>query len=150
LTLALGMTTPGRWSLRVGAERHLPIQIESDFGTFRVDRSGLTLGAGHYWELGDFQLEVGGGGAADLLMRRDATSVLELSTHKDASYARFGGFLASRVRYALYGPLSVEVRVGAAYFPRPIRFVTAPERVELTSLWRLVPSADLGLELSAP
>jgi hypothetical protein len=65
--------------------------------------------------------------------------------------ARVGATLGFRVHLELVHPVGLVGALGAAYYPRPIRFLAqAPERHELAAPWPVVGTGQLGVEVSIP
>jgi hypothetical protein len=148
--LSVGFSTPSHVVLRVGAGRHLPVTVASDLGRFDVDRSTGDLSLGYVFDLERLELEAEASLVAELLQRGAPRAADTATARKGRSYSRIGGLVGARARYRVAGPVALEVGVGAAYFPRPVRFVSGPETAEIAELWKFTPRIDLGAEVRLP
>jgi hypothetical protein len=148
--LSLGVSSPGNWVLRAGVGRDLPITIASDYGEFAIQRSTASLSFGHVVSVRRFELELKAGAAGELVERGQPEAVDTATARGERSYTRAGGLVGLQARYRVLGPLAVELGLGASYFARRVRFVSAPEGGEIAQLWKIVPKVELGIELRLP
>jgi hypothetical protein len=148
---ALEATLRATVSISLTASRYLPTTITSPYGSFDLTRTILGLGAGPSFHAGPLEFDPVGGGAVELVGRGSTEATSTLNPHRGRVLARVGALLGFRAHLALARPVGLVGALGAAYYPRPIRFVAeAPERHELAAPWPVVGMAELGVEVSIP
>lgn len=142
-------TLPARLEFRISAMRQRTATVMSDFGSFALQRSAMSLGAGLIFRSGAVTLIPEAALIADWLTRADARPAPGVSALKSRTLFRFGAGLGARARFTLLPPLSVELGTGVAHFGRSVRF-TLDDGNE-TELVKVVPvalSARLGLDVA--
>jgi hypothetical protein len=109
------------------------------------------LGAGPSFRQGRLEFDPEGGAALEFVSRSSAEPTSTLSPRQDRVLARVGAILGFRVHLELARPVGLTGTLGAAYYPRPMRFLAqVPERRELAAPWPVVGMGQLGVEVSIP
>lgn len=148
-SLALGASFASVVEADFGVTRHLPVTVESDFGSFELGRTSLALSVGPAFGGGAIVF-VPSLGATVEWIRRSSTRASEGVGMDDDSntVSRFGGVLAMRGRLRLISNGNAELvslvgGVSAAYFGERVRFLAGDE--VLTEVRRSSYQAELGL-----
>ncbi len=148
---SLGLSVGDRVILRARAAHYFPVAFESRFGRFELDRTHLGFTAGLMVSRSPWEGEVSLGLLTELLRRSGAISAPTVAASTDDSFVRAAGELRAVGRIELWRHVSVELALGAAYFPGALRFVAAvgtdPVLVEP---FALVALGGLALQLRAP
>jgi hypothetical protein len=152
----LGLSVAHGITPRIGVAWHLPAEIETTLGAFRMNRAFAGLGVGKFAPLGRFEFEPEVGVLAERVHRAqaeprpDASGVSAQPTPESTVY-RFAPKLSLRVRYALSDHIALEWVGSGAYFPQAVRFLASAEQTsELAELSRLVALVQLGVEVRGP
>jgi hypothetical protein len=148
-SLAFGTSIDSFFEVDLAYALHVPVAIESSFGSFELSRSSLTLFAGPVFQSGAISFVPTLGGTVEWI-RRSETVVAEGVTADESSETipRFGGVLAlrGRIRLVSNGPnelLSLVGGASATYFGERVRFLAGEE--VLTETRRSAFGAELGL-----
>lgn len=148
---ALGVRVRGDWMFRLQAAHVFAQRFDSRFGAFNVDRSQFGLAGGVVLAQPSWEGELAVGMLLELLRRRGAAPTSGVAAAADSSLQRAGGELRAALRYLPLRHLSLEVSLGAAYFPSRTRFTAAvaSDRV-LLEPYKLVGIGGLALQVLAP
>jgi hypothetical protein len=148
-SLALGASFASVVEADFAAARHLPVSVESDFGSFELDRTALVLSAGPAFGGGAFVFVPSLGATVEWIRRSSTRASEGVAVDDDSTtISRFGGVLAMRGRYRLFSNGNAELvslvgGVSAAYFGERVRFLAGDD--VLTEVRRSSYQAELGL-----
>lgn len=152
----VGVTLPGNVTPRLSLATHLPVEVDTELGAFRLHRMLAGISVGRTLTLGAFELELQTGLLGERLERsraesREDVNQAPVATLEDRAAYRVGPELGARARYQLLTFLALEWTAALAYFTRPVRFVTVTqEKSVVAAPWQLVGFMQFGLELRAP
>jgi hypothetical protein len=148
-SLALGASIDSAFDVDLAYALHLPVAVESSFGSFDLSHSSLTLSGGPVFRSGPLAF-VPSLGATVEWIRRSETLVAEgVTANGDAETTpRYGGVLALRGRVRLVSNgsnelLSLVGGASASYFGERVRFLAGDE--VLAEARRSAFAAELGL-----
>jgi len=151
LSLALGLRFRDLVSARLLAVQYWPAEFETALGAFRVDRRAVGVSLGLLASTRPIELELELGSAVELLRRPASAPVAGVAARNDSQQLRLGVTTAARARYRIFSLAALELRLGGAYYPTPIRYVAGtPEISVLSQPWSWVLQAGVGIELRAP
>jgi hypothetical protein len=148
-SLALGASFASVVEADLGVARHLPVAVESDFGSFELGRTSLALSVGPAFGGGPFVFVPSLGATVEWIQRSSTRASSGVSADDDEkTTARFGGVLAMRARFRLISKgddelVSLVGGVSAAYFAERVRFLAGDE--VLSEVRRSSYAAELGL-----
>jgi hypothetical protein len=138
-------------TLRLRAAHYFADSFVSPFGSFQLDRTQLALDGGLVWTRSRVEAELSLGLATELIRRRGQKAAPGVAIGPDDDVPRVGGEILGQLRYRIFEFLAVEAGLGAAYFPKPLRFVAAvSDNRVLAEPFKLVGMGCLALELRAP
>ncbi len=148
---SLGLRFRNAGTVRLRAAHYFAASFASQFGSFKLDRTQLALDGGFAWTNETIEAELSLGLSTELLRRRAERAAPGVAFGADVNTTRIGGELLGQLRYRIFAFLAVEAVLGAAYFPKPIRFVASvTDNRVLTEPFKLVGMGGLALELRAP
>lgn len=149
VALALGVSWRKRAEARLFGALFWPASIQSDFGTFRLNRAVVGAAVGPVFSLGDFTFVPEAGVLVERLRRSETLPAQEVFANQAAPLHRGGGVVDLRLRYALVRPLSIELVGGAAYLGRGVQFsVRNGNSHPLLEGASVMPFAQLGLDIA--
>lgn len=147
-----GVHLDPRWSLHLDAALFLPVAIESDLGSFDLQRGSVESRVSWSAPAGPFTLVPSLGPVLEIVRRRNTEPAALVSGGDDSTRARFGAAARLALAHPLSGSLAVWIDANASYFPQRLRFVANAPRprtvVELSSFefgasigiaWNLMP-----------
>ena len=129
--------------------RSLTQTVESDFGSFELDRTGLVLSVGPAFRTRSFVFVPALGFSTEWIARGDTRAASGVGSGDDeATTLRFGARLELRGRYRLLSSgdaelLSLVAAAGVSYFDERVRFLAGDE--VLAEVRRSSFHAGLGL-----
>ncbi len=148
---AVGLRFPERVALRLSASHFPARRFESRFGQFDLDRNRLSLSGARIWRIARFEGQLSLGPSAEVLQRRDTIPMSGVAAQGSSTTFRAGGEMQAQVRYLALPFLSLELAVGAAYFPKPVRFTAAvADDPVLLEPFKLVFLGGVSVEVHAP
>lgn len=149
VALALGVSWRNRAEARLFGALFWPASIQSDFGTFRLNRTVVGASVGPVFSIGDFTFVPEAGVLVERLRRSETLPAQEVFANQAAPLHRGGAVVDLRLRYALVRPLSIEVVAGLAYLGRGVQFsVRNSNSHPLLDGASVMPFAQLGLDIA--
>ncbi|HEX2869912.1 MAG TPA: hypothetical protein VHP33_01625 [Polyangiaceae bacterium] len=149
VALALGVSWRNRAEARLFGALFWPASIQSDFGTFRLNRIVVGAAVGPVFSSGDFTFVPEAGVLVERLRRSETLPAQEVFANQAAPLHRGGGVVDLRLRYALVRPLSIELVGGVAYLGRGAQFsVRNGNSRPLLEGASVMPFAQLGLDIA--
>ena len=148
-SLALGASFASVVEADFGVARHLPVSVESDFGSFELGRTSLALSVGPAFGGGAIVFVPSLGATVEWIRRSSTRASEGVGVDDDSkTISRFGGVLAMRGRLRLISNGNAELvslvgGVSAAYFGERVRFLAGDD--VLTEVRRSSFEAELGL-----
>jgi hypothetical protein len=134
-SLALGVGLASLVEIDAVAAHTLPRRIESDFGSFELERSALGVSVGPLLRAGSFALVPAAGVLVEWIHRSETEATVGASASDDAgTTVRAGGRLELRARYPLVASagaerVSVLAAAGASYFTECVRFLAGEDLI---------------------
>ncbi|HVR19432.1 MAG TPA: hypothetical protein VMS65_07045 [Polyangiaceae bacterium] len=135
--------------VELAATRSLAQSVESEFGSFELDRTGLVLSVGPAFRSRSFVFVPALGFATEWIARGNTRAASGVGSGDDeATTLRFGAHLELRGRYRLLSSgdaelLSLVAVAGASYFDERVRFLAGDEVI--AEVRRGAVHAGLGL-----
>jgi hypothetical protein len=148
-SLALGASIASYFDVDLAYALHLPVTVESSFGSFELAHDSLTLFGGPVFRGQSFALVPALGATVEWIRRSETTAVAGVAEGGDSETTpRFGGVLALRGRLRLFSRDSAELvslfaGASASYFGERVRFLAGDE--VLAEARRSAFAAELGL-----
>jgi len=137
----------GAASLRLEAAGFLPLAIESELGSFELQRWSFASRIAWNLAAGAITLAPNFGPALEVVSREDPEPRLLVAGTSGNAHTRFGATGGLALAYPLWPSLSGVLGFEASYFPRELRFVAAAPRPRtLAELSTLEFAIRIGIE----
>ena len=120
--LALGLGYRRWLEARVFGTLFLPVEVQSPFGDFRLNRALAGAVCGPVFSTGGFSISPEVGLTLERLRRSSTLPAPGLFAKDAAPVHRWGGMLDLRLRHVLVEPVSIELVGGAAYTGQAVTF----------------------------
>ncbi|HEX6277993.1 MAG TPA: hypothetical protein VFZ53_33345 [Polyangiaceae bacterium] len=134
-TLAAGAALASRVEVDTFVARTLPRRVDSDFGSFALERTTLGVSAGPRFGAGSFAFVPAAGVCVEWIGRSDTEAAPGAASNDDSgTTVRAGGRVELRARYRLVANAGVEhvsllATAGASYFTESVRFLAGTELI---------------------